>query len=597
MIKVLPSNIANLIAAGEVIQHPASVVKELMENSADAGATSITLVANDSGRTLIQVIDNGCGMDGREAELCFERHATSKIERAEDIYNITTYGFRGEALASIASCADVTLKTKRAGEQTGTEIHIAENRILSKSDISTPKGSNIAVRNIFYNLPARRKFLKSDNVEYRRILSEFTRIAIPKPETEFKFIHNSKQIFHLPAVENIKQRILQIEGRGIAKDLMAIEAETNVVNIRGYVGHPENAKKIQNNQYFFVNGRFFKSPMLHKSLLKAYTNLIPQGCTPSYFIFLEVKPGNMDVNIHPTKTEIKFEDDSIIFQILLAAVREAIGGNSISPSIDFDREGAPEIPATPLEYSAITPPKINYDPLFNPFRDLDSGENQYNHIQRQKRGYDLKLEGERLFESPMQEQPARYACLQIGKRYLVTASGGELIIIDSPRAMERIVYEGYLKALTGAAPAIQQTLFPQSVELDSASYTLLVQAEEEVERYGFQIRPFGYNSVVVSGIPAAFGEAQIDIRESIEELVTALGEPHTDNSAEQAAAYREKLALAMVKKIRFEEAATAQQAQSVIKGIFACKTMLYTPSGQPIMKIISAEELSAMLKK
>lgn len=588
MIKVLPSNIANLIAAGEVIQRPASVVKELMENSADAGATSITLVANDSGRTLVQVIDNGCGMDGREAELCFERHATSKIERAEDIYNITTYGFRGEALASIASCADVTLKTKRAGEQTGTEIHIAENMILSKSDVSTPQGSNIAVRNIFYNLPARRKFLKSEIVEYRQILSEFTRIAIPKPETEFKFIHNSKQIFHLPTVENIKQRILQIEGRGIAKDLMAIEAETNVVNIRGYVGHPENAKKIQNNQYLFVNGRFFKSPMLHKSLLKAYTGLIPQGYTPSYFIFLEVEPRNMDVNIHPTKTEIKFEDDSIIFQILLAAIKETIGGNSISPSIDFDREGAPEIPATPLEYSAITPPKINYDPLFNPFRDLDSGE---------RRGYDLKLEGERLFEGPWQEQPGNSAYLQIGKRYLVTTSGGELMIIDSLRAMERIVYEGYLKALTGATPAIQQLLFPQSVELDSVSYTLLVQAEEEAAGYGFEIRPFGHNSVVVSGIPAAFGEAQIDIKESIEGLVAALGEPHTDDSAEQAAAYRERLALAMVKKMRFKEAATSQQARSVIEGILACKNRLYTPSGQPIMKMISAEELSAMLKK
>ena len=250
MIKVLPANIANLIAAGEVIQRPSSVVKELMENAVDAGATQITLVVNDSGRTLVQVIDNGCGMDEDEAVLCFERHATSKIEKAEDIYGITTYGFRGEALASIASCADVTLKTRKAGKQTGIEIHIAENEIKSKESISTPQGSNFAVRNIFYNLPARRKFLKSDNVEYRQILAEFTRIAIPKPGMEFKFIHNSKQIFHLGAASNVKQRLLQIEGKNIAKDLISINAETNVVGISGFVGRPELAKKVQNNQYF-----------------------------------------------------------------------------------------------------------------------------------------------------------------------------------------------------------------------------------------------------------------------------------------------------------------------------------------------------------
>ena len=598
MIKVLPANIANLIAAGEVIQRPSSVVKELMENAVDAGATQITLVVNDSGRTLVQVIDNGCGMDEEEAALCFERHATSKIEKAEDIYNITTYGFRGEALASIASCAEVTLKTKKAGEELGTEIRIAENSIISKCRTATPQGSNFAVRNIFYNLPARRKFLKSDNVEYRQILAEFTRIAIPKPDIEFKFIHNSRQIFHLHAVQNIKQRILQIEGRNIAKDLIDIEADTNVVNIRGFVGRPENAKKIQNNQYLFVNGRFFKSPMLHKSVIKAYANLIPQGYTPSYFIFLDIAPGNMDVNIHPTKTEIKFEDDSIIFEILLAAVKEAIGGNSLSPSIDFDREGAPEIPATPLDYTNIRPPKINYDPLFNPFRDLDNGEPMRRTQQREHSGYDLSMEGKKLFDCRSAEDTAPAGFLKIGSKYLITCAGNELVIIDIARAKERIAYERYLSALENARPAIQQTLFPQTVEVDSASFALLAQMEEKVKEYGFEIRPFGKNSIIVSGLPAAFENQQIDVKESIESLIEALNESHDGPSATPAAEYREKIALAMVKNIKYDrQNITREEAQTVIESILGCKNNSYTPSGRPIMKIIPAEELSEMLKK
>ena len=286
MIKVLPEHIANLIAAGEVVQRPSSVVKELMENAVDAGASQVLLIVNDSGRTLIQVIDNGTGMTREEAQLCFERHATSKIERAEDLYSINTFGFRGEALASIAACADVTLKTRKAGEEIGTEVHIAENKIISTTDTATPQGCNFAVRNIFYNIPARRKFLKSDNVEYRQILAEFIRVALTRTDIEFKFVHNSKDIYTLYPVANIKQRITQIAGKDIAKDLIDIHTDTTVVSIRGFIGRPSLARKNQPNQYFFVNGRFFKSPLLHKAIMKAYTNLIPDNTSPSYFIFL-----------------------------------------------------------------------------------------------------------------------------------------------------------------------------------------------------------------------------------------------------------------------------------------------------------------------
>lgn len=594
MIKVLPANIANLIAAGEVIQRPSSVVKELMENAVDAGASQITLVVNDSGRTLVQVIDNGCGMDEDEAVLCFERHATSKIEKAEDIYGITTYGFRGEALASIASCADVTLKTRKAGKQTGIEIHIAENEIKSKESISAPQGSNFAVRNIFYNLPARRKFLKSDNVEYRQILAEFTRIAIPKPGLEFKFIHNSRQIFHLGAASNVKQRLLQIEGKSIAKDLIGINAETNIVSISGFVGRPELAKKVQNNQYFFVNGRFFKSPMLHKSVIKAYANLIPQGYTPSYFIFLEIEPSNMDVNIHPTKTEIKFEDDSVIFEILMATVKEAIGGNALAPAIDFDMEGAPEIPATPLERTNIRQPKINFDPLFNPFKDLDSsGMHTQPREEGRRNGYDLTGEGKLLFEEGHETE--RREIMQIQGRYLLTSAKSGVMLIDAMRARERILYERYLNALRGARPAIQENLFPQTVELDSASFAIFTQVQEKIRELGFDIRPFGKNCVIVSGIPAAFANEQIDVAESVETMIAGF-ETH-DTQERSLEDYREKIALGMVKNIKSnKKSMTHDEAVSIVESIFACKESSYSPSGLPIMKTITVEELSAMLK-
>ena len=359
-----------MIAAGEVVQRPASVVKELMENALDAGADQVTVVIQDAGRTLIQVIDNGCGMSPDQAVLCFERHATSKLQTAEDLQNIMTFGFRGEALASIAAVAEVTLKTRREDDEVGCQVDFADSQHLATNEAAVPKGANFSVRNLFYNVPARRKFLKSDNVEFKHIVSEFTRVALTRPEVGFTLTHNGKEVFVLRPTKSLKFRIQNLLGTNVANDVVDINAETSISTITGYVGRPDAARKGLGNQFLFVNGRFFKSPYLHKAVMKAYENLIPDGVTPSYFIYMQVDPQSIDVNIHPTKTEIKFEDDSVLFQILFACIREALGKNSFGDSIDFDREGVPEIPAFGknfYESHQVGEPQPGLDPTYNPF--------------------------------------------------------------------------------------------------------------------------------------------------------------------------------------------------------------------------------------
>lgn len=619
MIRILPGHIANLIAAGEVVQRPSSVVKELMENAIDAGASQVLLIVNDSGRTLIQVIDNGSGMTREEAELCFERHATSKIEKAEDLYSINTFGFRGEALASIAACADVTLKTRKAGEETGTEIHVAENKILSSTSTSCPQGCNFAVRNIFYNIPARRKFLKSDNVEYRQIVSEFIKVALSRTDIEFKFIHNSRDIYSLPPVANLKQRITQIAGKDIAKDLIDIQTDTTVVGIRGFVGRPSLAKKNQQNQYFFVNGRFFKSPLLHKAVMKAYSNLIPDSSTPSYFIFFDIDPANMDVNIHPSKTEIKFENDVVIFEILNAAVKEAIGEGAFIPAIDFDTEGAPEIPALPHNTKYVAPPKINFDPLFNPFkeelrsrRNAEFLNNDFEHSPFQANEGAYSTESASSTEGTSSAQAKSYfkeqnsyggvfneesiegrPILQIKGKYIVTTVKSGLLIIDINRAKERILYERYLGAIINAKPAIQENLFPQTMDLDHTSYSILMENPDKLKDIGFDIRPFGSDCIVVYGLPAILSEEKLDLKECIDSLIADLSETGKDFDTE----FKEKIALKMVRSSRKGNSGSIgnAEAQSIIDALFACNEPDYAPSGGPCMSIMTMEELARRL--
>ena len=470
-LKILPAQVANMIAAGEVVQRPASVVKELMENAVDAGASQISVVVTDAGRTLLQVIDNGCGMSPVDAVLCFERHATSKIATPEDLEQILTYGFRGEALASIAAVAEVTLRTRRPQDETGTEVRVGAFGETKTATVAAPAGSNFAVRNLFYNTPARRKFLKSDNVEFKHILEEFTRVALTRPEIAFTLSHNGRDIFVLKKAKSLKFRILDLLGSSVIGDVVDLSADTSVVRITGFVGRPEAARKTLGNQYFFVNGRFFRSSYLHKAVMKAYEEMIPEGVTPAYFIFLEADPHSIDVNIHPTKTEIKFEDDAVIFQILYACVKETLGRNSFGASIDFNTEGAvplPQLGKSFEQYKGVSMPVIETDPGFDPFNAGVEASDPC-HLERSREippGYDYSRHVDRsedygrLFEE--KTLPLGRILILQGK-YILTPAASGLMIVHIGRARERILYEQTLRALGRQAHVTQTALFPVQV--------------------------------------------------------------------------------------------------------------------------------------
>lgn len=612
MLKVLPDQISNLIAAGEVIQRPASVVKELVENAVDAGADSIQVIINDSGRTLIQVIDNGFGMTKEEAMLCFERHATSKISNAEDLYHISTYGFRGEALASIAACGEVTMKSRKEGEETGTEIHLAESKIITCCETGTAQGTNIAVRNIFYNIPARRKFLKSDNSEFRQIMSEFTKIALTNTDIEFKLIHNSRTLMHLPVTENIKQRITQIDGINSAKDLININVTTHVAGISGYVGNPQLAKKNQPNQYMFVNGRYFKSFLLHRAIMKAYEKLIPEGATPSYYIYLKIDPTEMDVNIHPAKTEIKFENESVIFEILLAAVRESIGMGAFIPVIDFDTEGSPEIPAVKSDFYSnrekyMKPPKIDYNPLFNPFENENFHKNDSEFANAGANFETKNPYGQH--EEPiddtldLNDNFTNSTVLQIRGKYIITTVKSGILLIDVRRAKERILYERYLNSISDENPQIQESLFPETIDVQAENYLLLMEYQEQLKRLGFDLRPFGENCIVVYGMPAVFAHEQIAPSECIENLLHDLkeleneGKNNSESAEEMKKRVKEKIAADMVKsESLYKGEMNLHEAQEFIDSLFACKYPDISPNGKKCMMIITLNEISEKFK-
>lgn len=605
MLKVLPENVYNLIAAGEVIQRPASVVKELMENSADAGASCITLIINDSGRTLIQVTDNGAGMTPQEAELCFLSHATSKIDNADDLLNISTFGFRGEALASIAACADVTLKTRKRGEEIGTEVHIAASKVEGKREISCAEGCNISVRNIFYNIPARRKFLKSDNTEYRQIVAEFTRVALTEPEIDFKLVNDSKEILHLLPGKSLKQRIADISGLNAVKELIDLKVDTTVVKISGLIGNPASAKRIQPNQYLFANGRFFRSPMLHRAVMKGYSNLIPDGYSPAYFIFFEVNKEETDVNIHPAKTEIKFENERIIFDILEAAVKESIGKSAFAPAIDFNTEGVPqEISSADgfnisKEYKKdfssgrIAPPKINYDPLFNPFDKSGSAEHGDSGYGSATSGRTNSYESRIGKEENLLGENSHASVFRFGKEFLAAPSENGIMIVNIRRAKAKIIYEKYIDSLVHTKPAIQEELFPQTVNLDPASYSAIVKNAEQLKDLGFDIRPFGEDCVVLYGMPSDIGKERI----AAEECVTELAHLITDEGNTNAADFRKKVALNVAKHSAAgsDSAMTDYEAEALINSLLKCNNPAVSPLGGYCFTVVTADELKKRL--
>lgn len=591
MLKVLPDYVYNLIAAGEVIQRPASVVKELVENSVDSGATSIMLVINDCGRTLIQVIDDGCGMTEEEAGLCFLSHATSKIDTADDLQHIKTFGFRGEALASIAACADVTLKTRKRGEEIGTEIHIAASTADNKEKISCPEGTNIAVRNIFYNIPARRKFLKSDNSEYKQIVSEFTRVALTRLDLDFKMISNSREVMHLTPAKNLKQRIAQISGLSVVKQLIDIQVDTRVVKLSGYIGNPESAKKIQQNQYLFANGRFFHSAILRKAILEGFSNLIPDGYVPSFFIFFDVKPEETDVNIHPAKTEIKFENEQVIFEILKAAVKEAIGKNAFAPAIEFGTDGVPQEISSADGFTmskderenyramGIRAPHIDYDPLFNPFNANSSGGPAAGRTATAGSG-EIKEGGE-------------IKVLQIRGEFLVTPSNEGLMLVSVPRARARIFYEKYLDSILNSAPAIQEELFPKTVDLNPASFSVLMDNATALKDIGFDIRQFGKNCILVYGTPSDFNGEKLEI----EDLMIELAEELADGNKNLDEIFKKNIALEVVRHSDFslKRALTEKESCELIGSLLKCKEPAVSPLGGYCMITITAEELKKKL--
>lgn len=596
-IRILPGNIANMIAAGEVVQRPASVVKELMENSVDAGASSVTVVIQDAGRTLIQVIDDGCGMSPDDAVLCFERHATSKLATAEDLNNILTYGFRGEALASIAAVAQVTLRTRREEDEIGCEVNFAASENTSTEPASAAKGCNIAVRDLFYNVPARRKFLKSDNVEFKHIVSEFTHVALIHPELAFTLVHNGKDIYVLKKASSLKFRIQNILGSAISDGLMDISAQTSFAGIGGFVGQPEGARKGMGEQYFFVNGRYFRSPYLHKAVMKAYENLIPDGVSPSYVIFIDVPPHSVDVNISPTKTEIKFEEDSIIFQTLYACVKEVLGKNDFNSSLDFDRGDVPEIPTFSSNFEEFHPihePKISLDPDYNPFEtdnfepatDLTHGGFVGGKPSDFGRYVDHDPNYGKLFEEGTM---TTMRSLTVGDKYILTSVKSGLMVINIRRAMERILFDRFLAALGADGHISQQGLFPEPVEVGVENKLIFDENAGMLASLGFDIRPFGNDTVVVNGVPEGYSAQQGKAQEMVFQVLDVLKEGTTSLRETMNATMAEKFA--RIGAQGAEKITSPMQAQRLIDTLFACSNAEYTNSGRRTMVILSTEEL------
>ena len=610
-----------MIAAGEVVQRPASVVKELVENSVDAGADQVTVKIQDAGRTLIQVIDNGCGMSPDQAVLCFERHATSKLQTADDLQHILTFGFRGEALASIAAVAEVTLRTRREGDDVGCQVDFADSQHLSTQEIATPRGSNFSVRNLFYNVPARRKFLKSDNIEFKHIVSEFTRVALTRPDIGFTLTHNNKDVMVLRPAKSLKFRIQDVLGQNISKEIVDIHAETSVVDIKGFVGRPGLAKKGLGNQYFFVNGRFFKSPYLNKAVLKAYEDLIPDGVTPSYIIYLEVDPQALDVNIHPTKTEIKFEDDSVIFQILYACIKESLGRNSFGDSIDFERQGVPDIPAFGKNFAEFHPviePGAGIDDSFNPFDNdgfpseespfsnafpsmsgvafdnmppaLEPGMQETGHPsfnQSTSRYIERREDYGKLFEDKL--APTK-SLMTIQGKYILSPAHSGLMVINAARAMERILYDRFLEAITQNGHATQTTLFPVTVQIGVENMCIFSEHSRMLASLGFDIAPFGTDTIVVNGVPEGYSAEAGKVQTMIGDLLLILSEDHSALEEMMTATLAGRLA--RLGALSCDSVTDPAEAQRLIDSLFTCGNPEYTAGGRRIISIISMDELN-----
>ncbi len=611
VIKLLPDTVANQIAAGEVVQRPASVVKELLENAIDAHATQIQLIVKDAGKALIQVIDNGTGMNETDARLCFERHATSKIKETGDLFRIQTKGFRGEALASIAAVAQVELKTRTEDTPVGTHIIIEGNKLISQEVCQTPKGTNFLVKNLFFNVPARRKFLKSNKVEFNHIYDEFVRVALAHPDLSFSLYHNNEEILILP-VSNFKQRIVQIFGKKYNERLVAIKEETDVVKISGFIGKPQFAKKKRDEQFFFVNRRFIKSSYLHHAIMRAYDDLLPEKTFPAYFINLEIDPEKIDINIHPTKTEIKFDDEQTIYHILRTAVRQAIGKHQLTPTLDFEQETSFDIPL-PKKGEPVKVPGITVNPNYNPFerekKPAESGgqsthKSEGNHYDWQTFFENTQKDAEKIRTEQTHEQgelfdeqdallsqpeTTDYPNIQISKKYLITQRKNGLLLIHIRRAYRNIIYHNLLEKLKGQNVVKQQLAFPETYEFTPKESAILEPLLPAINELGFDMSHFGNHTFIVHAVPAIHStiDLQYDLQQFIEHFT------HQDLVSESKL---EQIAwsIARSSRLTMQKKLLPQEVNYLIDSLFSCAHPGYLPNGKKIIENYSIHELDKL---
>ena len=618
IIRLLPDSVANQIAAGEVIQRPASVIKELVENAVDAGAKHIDVLVVDAGKTSIQVIDDGKGMSETDARLAFERHATSKIREAADLFALRTMGFRGEALASIAAVAQVELRTCLEGEDLGTSLCISGSKVESQETVACPKGSNFQVKNLFFNVPARRKFLKSNQTELSNILTEFERIALVNPEVSFTLHHNGTEMLNLPAIQ-LKQRIMGVFGKKINQELLSVQVDTTMVRISGFVGRPESSRKKGARQFFFVNGRYMRHPYFHKAVVDAYEHLVPAGEQVSYFLYFEVDPENIDVNIHPTKTEIKFENEQAIWQILSAAIKESLGRFNAVPSIDFDTEGMPDIPAFENSpYSKLEMPKPTYNPQYNPF---DSTPSSYS--RKETKGWDRLYEGleqtipssvnfpdaddsDFFVEQPQEDlglnlysQMEEKAAMETASQhyqykghYILTSVKSGLMVIDQHRAHVRILYDRYLAQIASRQGASQGMLFPDIVQFSASEIPVLQSIMEDLSYLGFELTDLGGGSYAINGVPGGI--------EGLRPTELVLNMVHT--AIEKGCKVKEEvqsmlaLSLAKAAAIVQGQVLSNEEMNHLVDGLLTSVSPNYTPDGKTALVVIQEDELEKLFK-
>ncbi|HLW06616.1 MAG TPA: DNA mismatch repair endonuclease MutL [Marinilabiliaceae bacterium] len=611
IIHLLPDSVANQIAAGEVIQRPASVIKELVENAIDAGATEIEVLVKDAGRTLIQVLDNGAGMSETDARLAFERHATSKIREANDLFSIRTMGFRGEALASIAAVAQVELKSRKEDSELGVHIEISGSKVEKQQPISCPQGSNFIIKNLFFNIPARRKFLKTNATELRHIISEFQRIALANPKVRFSLSHNDQPLLNL-ASSNLRQRIVNVMGKSINSHLIPVEIESSVITISGFIGKPEGARKTAGDQFFFVNNRYMRHPYLNRAVTAAYDNLIAQDAYPSYFLFLEIDPELIDVNIHPTKTEIKFEDEKLIWKVLNAAVRESLGKFNVVPSIDFDTQGQVHIPIVDKNQE-VRIPEVKLNPDYNPF---NSDHSYTRTVQPVPKNWDALYQGfesqsgagqeeredekpqtillpsksnlisEEEESSPQTEMPELSSYFQIKNRYILTPVRSGLMVIEQRRAHERVLYERFLAQVQTKKSTTQHLLFAEKLTFNAEDTALLREIKDDLSLFGFDLKE-QEGTFEVSGIPSEFENVNSVL--ILENLLQAYKTGEVDPQRE----VQEQLAAIMARNgcMKSGESLSNEEMNTLVSKLFTCKMPHFSPSGHPIISIIDNEEL------